>query len=122
MRILALVTVAAIAFAAPSFAQTYDRGAGTQAFVNMCLSNAGNISTPEPTCACGAGVLSGRMDDRQYEIMRRFAPFSGNQAAMTAEIRSMMNDGYTPQEIQVVGQMMIDLSPLIDTSCRVLER
>lgn len=124
MRVLALITVVAIACAAPSFAQTqaYDRAGGTQAFVNMCLRSAAHLSTPEPTCACGAGVISGRMNDRQYEIMRRFAPHTGNQPAMTAEIRLMMSEGYSAQEIQTVGQMLIDLSPLIDTSCRVLER
>ena len=95
MRVLALITVAAIAFAAPSFAQqTYDRSGGTQAFVNMCLRSASHLSAPEPTCACGAGVISGRLNDRQYEIMRRFAPHTGNQPAMNAEIRAMVGEGY----------------------------
>ncbi|MEZ5959928.1 MAG: hypothetical protein R3C30_05805 [Hyphomonadaceae bacterium] len=122
MRILAIVTIAAMSLATPSFAQSYDRGGGTQAFVSMCIRNGAHLSVPEPTCACGAGVISGRMNDRQYEIMRRFAPHTGNQAAMNAEIRRMISDGYSAQEIQVVGQMLIDLAPLIDMSCRVLER
>jgi len=123
MRVLTLVTIAAMSFATPSFAQqSYDRSGGTQAFVNMCVGRGAHLSTPEPTCACGAGIISGRMNDRQYEIMRRFTPHTGNQPAMNAEIRNLLNEGYSPQEIQSVGQMLVDLAPLIDTTCGVLER
>lgn len=123
MRILIAATLAAMSLATPSFAQVADRSAGTQAFTNMCIRQAGsNVTTPEPTCACGAGVISGRMDDRQFAIMTRFAPLTGNQQAINGEVQRMVNEGYAPQEIMTVGQMLVDLGPLVSATCGVLER
>jgi hypothetical protein len=122
MRIL-IIAAAAFMAAPLAFAQT-DRSGGTTAFVNMCVARAASTAatTPEPTCACGAGVISGRMTDRQFEIMRRFAPATGDQPAMNAIARDLINEGYTAQEIQVVGQMLVELGPLINSTCGVLER
>jgi hypothetical protein len=122
MRILALAAIAALSFATPSVAQTANRSAGTTAFTNLCVSQAVGVSTPEPTCACGAGVISGRMTDRQYGIMARLSPHSGNQPAMTQEMQRMIGEGYTAEEMMTVGQMLIDLGPLIESTCGVLQR
>lgn len=123
MRVMLLVA-AALLTAPAAFAQTADRSAGTQAFVNMCVARAQGTGTtqPEPTCACGAGVISGRMNDRQYDIMRQLAPLTGNQPAMNSAVQAMLNQGYSTQEISQVGQMLIDLGPHIATTCGVLER
>lgn len=121
MRTILAVTIAAIAFIAPANAQT-DRGSATQAFVNMCIARAQGMSTPEPTCACGAGVISGHMTDRQYALMGRFAPHTGNVEAMRGEIQLLMSEGYSVDEIRTVGQMLSDLEGPINSACRVLER
>lgn len=121
MRVMLLA--ASVLLTSPAaFAQTSDRGAGTQAFVNMCVARAQGTTQPEPTCACGAGVISGRMNDRQYDIMRQLAPLTGNQAAMNTAVQAMLGQGYTTQEISQVGQMLIDLGPHIATTCGILER
>lgn len=124
MRVMLLTAAALLAAPALSFAQSYDRSGGTQAFVNMCIARAQGTGTtqPEPTCACGAGVLSGRMNDRQYDIMRQLAPLTGNQTAMNSAVQAMLRQGYSTQEISQVGQMLIDLGPHIATTCGVLER
>ena len=115
MRVLIAAALAAMSVATPGFAQVADRSAGTQAFTNMCIAQAGaNVTTPEPTCACGAGVVSARMDDRQFTLMTRFAPHLGNKPAMNAEVQRMVTEGYTPREIMAVGQMLIDLGPFVD--------
>jgi hypothetical protein len=121
MRALIFAAAFAAALVTPAIAQT-DRSGGTQAFVSMCVTRSAHLSTPEPTCACGAGVISGRMNDRQFEIMRRFAPHTGNAEATSAELQRLLNEGYTAQEIMVVGQMLVDLGPDIDRTCRALER
>ena len=121
MRLKLLLT-AALLIAPAAYAQT-DRSGGTQAFVNMCVGNAGaHVTTPEPTCACGAGLISGRMDDRQFEIMRQLAPYAGDQPRMNAAVQQMIREGYAAQEIQTVGQMLIDLGPDIQRTCGILER
>lgn len=121
MRVFLAIAAIAAALTTPAVAQT-DRGASTRAFVNMCVARAQGMSNPEPTCACGAGVISGRMDDRQYTMMGRFAPHTGNGEAMRAEVRTMLDEGYSADEIRTVGQMLIDLEGPINSACRVLER
>lgn len=123
MRILIAAMFITISLATPSFAQVADRSIGTRTFTDLCIRQAGpNVTTPEPTCACGAGVISGRMDDRQFGIMTRLSPHTGNQPAMSADIQRMMGEGYTAQEITTVGQMLVDLGPFISATCGVLER
>ncbi|MGE0740679.1 MAG: hypothetical protein AB7O98_04990 [Hyphomonadaceae bacterium] len=121
--VLAAAFIATMAAAPLAFAQA-DRSGGTQAFVNMCVARAANapITTPEPTCACGAGVISGRMTDRQFDIMRQLAPYTGDQPAMNNAVRNMLAQGYAAEEIGQVGQMLIDLGPVIQSTCAVLER
>jgi hypothetical protein len=123
MRTLVAAALASVAFATPSVAQT-SRGATTQTFVQYCIASphmAGR-TTPEPSCACAAGVLSGQMTDRQYGIAGRLTPFTGNNEGMSNEIRTMIGEGYTAEEIVAVGNLMVAAESLIDGTCRPLDR
>lgn len=122
MRTL-IISAAATILASAASAQV-DRGPATQAFVDMCMDLAGNgLQNPEPTCACGAGVISGQMTDTQYTIMGRLAPFNGDDAGMENEVLRLMDeDGYDPNEIAETGALLVDLQTLIDSTCVVLER
>lgn len=52
-----------------------------------------------------------------------FRAATGNQQAINGEVQRMVDEGYTPQEIMAtVGQMLIDLGPLVSATCGVLER
>ncbi|MBX9747604.1 MAG: hypothetical protein K2X34_11930 [Hyphomonadaceae bacterium] len=124
MRLIIALALVASAFAPKAFAQSLDRGASTQSFVNACIASphlAGR-STPEPTCACAAGVMSGQMTDRQYVMMGRLTPYTGNDAGMRGEIQRMASEGYTGEEIMEVGQMMIDSESLINSTCSIIDR
>lgn len=132
MRIVvAVVSLGALAISAAAFAQTKapeaaasTRGTATQAFVQYCVasSHMAAMSTPEPSCACAAGVLSGQMTDRQYIIMGRLTPFTGNETGMRDEILRMVGEGYSADEIVVVGNMMVAAEAPINNTCAVLER
>jgi hypothetical protein len=129
--IIAAVSVFALAVAASAFAQTKApdaalsvRGPATQAFVQFCVASPHMAAStvPEPSCACAAGVMSGQMTDRQYIIMGRLTPYTGNEAGMRDEILRMVGEGYTGDEIVVVGNMMVASEALINSTCAVLER
>lgn len=66
--------------------------------------------------------MSGQMTDRQYVMMGRLTPYTGNDAGMRGEIQRMVSEGYTGEEIMEVGQMMIDSESLINSTCSIIDR
>lgn len=128
--IIAALSACTLAVAASAFAQTKApdtvsvRGPATQAFVQFCVASPHMAAStvPEPSCACAAGVMSGQMDDRQYLIMGRLTPFTGNEIGMRDEILRMVGEGYAADEIVVVGNMMVASEALISSTCAALER
>ena len=120
IRAIAAVALAlGVGVASAQKAPDTSRAAPAAAFVNYCM-NHGDISrSPNPAaeCACGAGVLSGHMNDRQYQIMGRLTPFTGNQTAMVGEVRTMVGEGYSGDEIRDVGQMMTGLADEVSATC-----
>lgn len=123
MRFFITSLVISLLVTSGAWAQS-DRSGPTQAFVALCISQASpELADPEPTCACGAGVISGAMSDSQYEIMGQLAPYSGDDAGMERVVLTLINEnGYTADDIIATGQLLIDLEQDINRTCGVLER
>ncbi len=111
----------AIAVTAPVVTMTAhaqsDRSASAEAIVSTCLSRLQNLSPPQTTCACIAGALSDRTTDRQFEIMGRTVRHSGNQDGMRTAVQSLVQEGYTTEEIMTTGEMLNELIAPVSASC-----
>lgn len=125
-RTISTLALALVCAAGAAWAQKPDsgRGASADAFIQYCVATTASsgFTNPVAQCSCGAGVMSGRMSDREYAIMGRLSPHGANQTAMMNEIRAMMQDGYSPEEVSAVGTMMVDLGPLIGATCDAVGR
>jgi hypothetical protein len=125
MRSIVAIAAALVMMIAPgAVAQQVHRGGATQSILRFCVASPEmrNVSTPEPSCACAAGILSGQMTDNQYIIAGRLTPFSGNQDGMVAEIQRIVSEGYPIDDVRRVGELMIAAEPLINSTCGALER
>jgi len=124
MRSVLLLAAATVALAAPAFAQSTDRNASAQSFARACMASPqmSGYADPEPSCACAAGVLSGQSNDRQFYIAGRLTAFANDNDAMRSEAQRMVAEGYRPEEILEVGDIMTRASVLVTNTCSAFER
>ena len=124
MRSVLLLAAVTVALAAPAFAQTSDRNASAQAFSRACIASPqmSGYANPEPSCACAAGVLSGQTTDRQFYIAGRLTSFANDNAGMRSEAQRMVAEGYRPEEILEVGNIMTAASVVVTNTCSAFER
>ena len=98
---------------------------GTEAFANYCERYVGARGASSQMafagCACGAGVFGGLLTERQHKILGRVVPKIEDEAAVAAEVQQMLAEGYTGQDVQAVGQAIIDSAPRIERVCAYYE-
>ena len=98
---------------------------GTEAFAKYCeryaTAQGASSQAAFAGCACGSGVVGGQLSEREYTIMGRLVPTIEDEAATVAEMQRMLAEGYTGQEVQAVGQTMIDSAPRIERVCAYYE-
>ncbi|MFN4185272.1 MAG: hypothetical protein ACK4M6_10835 [Hyphomonas sp.] len=121
-RLICIVMAASIAVG--QAAAQADRSGPTLAFFDMCVAEfATELTDPGPTCACGAGVLSGKMTDLEYEILGRILPVYDNEADLRDAISQMTDEeGYAFEDIQATAERMEEMDGDISRTCTVLER
>lgn len=123
MRRLICIVMAASIAVGHAAAQT-DRSGPTLAFFDVCVAEfAKELTDPGPTCACGAGVISGKMTDPEYEILGRVLPVYENEAGLRDVVSRMIDEeGYTMEDIRATVERMEEMDGIIDRTCAVLER
>jgi len=126
IRIICLAAAGAIALAASAFAQTgaVDRGAVARSIVQVCVASpmGENVQAPEVGCACLVGVLSARMNDRQFGLMGRIAPYIFNSSSVDGLEAQLLSEGYTQAEFSEAARIIRDATPISNGTCWPLRR
>ncbi len=122
MRILLLAAAAAASVAAPALAQSYGsnpRGQAADGFFTRCMQDTGGSPAHSGLgleCACGAGYMSGQATERQMAILREFMRArADSEFAQIAQ--RLVSEGYSAQEIQAAGQLLIDMEADVNATC-----
>lgn len=122
MRMLAFSAFAAVTALASAGAGAQEpapdisRADAVGALHQACVTSAEGLDAL--ACACGAGVIAARADDRQLAALARLAPVFAEPDALEAAAEALIEgEGYGAQELHAAGQLMIAAQPLIDASC-----
>ena len=78
------------------------------------------MASPEVGCACAVGVMSARMDDRQFYIIGRIAPVYFDEEAL-AQL-DLVSEGFTEAELMEVSDIIENAMSVSDDTCWPLRR
>ncbi|MGE0045259.1 MAG: hypothetical protein AB7J28_03685 [Hyphomonadaceae bacterium] len=119
---LHLVAAFALAWAASAAAQESappSRGRLTESVVNACVASRAmeREENRERICACGAGYTSASMNDREFAIFARIAPFASDIPGMQAALQGLLGEGYTQDEINGAMARIIAVAAPAQLTC-----
>ena len=122
-RILFASSLMALALSPVAAPQSTSQAA--RSFLRFCVDDlrSEGFRAPEAACGCGFGYMAARLTPRQMRIFSQMAPYLNDERQLQAVVANMVQQqGYTPQEIMAVGNLIEGLGVELDPVCGPLER
>ena len=123
MRILGIVAGAITALMGANAMAQDASSVATTNFMQLCIAEGqGQVADPKAPCACGAGVLGGKMTQSRFELMGKLILFANNPNAMNQQVQTLLNQGVPAAEIQATAIDMQSAAQIIPRVCSAVER
>ncbi|MEM9233223.1 MAG: hypothetical protein AAGA69_03175 [Pseudomonadota bacterium] len=94
----------------------------TARYTAYCANAAEDTIDRTSACACGTGVLSGRLNDKEFVVMASLTPYVGDEKAMTQAVEKMIEGGIPASFIRNAARKNAGAANRADRVCSILER
>ncbi|RFB05977.1 hypothetical protein [Parvularcula marina] len=100
-----------------------DMAAATATFTSWCANAVEDRIDRTSACACGTGVLSGEMTDKEFVVLAGLTPYAGDEEAMRQAVTVLIEeDGLSAGFIRNAARKNSAAAARADRVCAILEK